>query len=486
MSWLQFPIGTQKKERGAAAIFLTNTLTEQKEQFVPLKSGIATLYSCGPTVYDRAHIGNLRPHVFADTLARTITHAGYRVRRVINITDVGHLVSDGDEGEDKVEIGARREGLSAKTITERYTKFFLDDLEELNIDTKHILFPRASEYVKEQISLARTLEEKGFAYRVGDGLYFDTSRFPGYGKLGGVSEAVLSAGARVEVNPEKHRPTDFALWKITAPGVRRLQEWDSPWGRGAPGWHLECSAMARALLGVEVDIHTGGMDLISVHHNNEIAQSEAASGRPFARYWLHNAFLTMDGNKVSKSLGNVVYLSDIVEHGFHPLVLRYFFHQAHYRTPISFTWEALAASAEALSRLWRLSRTVRIESGARPTVTENRIRFVAALRDDLNTAQALGILWEVLRDEDVDAKEKWGLLLDADALLGLLLTTPPDFDAPLSDAMLPEDVRIMRNERDAARVAKDFAAADTMRERLIACGYRVEDGPDGTLLFRDA
>ncbi len=485
MAWFSF-LKRKKQNKGASAVFLTNTLTEHKDRFIPIKNDLVTMYSCGPTVYASAHIGNLRGHIFADTLERVLINAGYRVRRVINITDVGHLVSDGDDGEDKIEIGVKREGLSAQSIIERYTKSFLDDIEELNIDTKHILFARASDYIKEQISLASTLEEKGFAYRITDGLYFDTSRFPSYGRLGGVSDAALAAGARVEVNTQKRHPVDFALWKTTPTGVHRLQEWNSPWGRGAPGWHLECSAMTRALLGVEIDIHTGGMDLIPIHHNNEIAQSEAASGRPFAHYWLHNAFLTMNGDKVSKSLGNVVYLSDIIARGFHPLALRYFFHQAHYRTQISFSWNALAAAAEALSRLWRLSREIKKEAGGHTISSDGSKRFVAAFCDDLNTPKALGILWEVLRDENADAEEKWGLLLNADALLGLSLEETPSIDEPLSKQALPEDVRAMCSARDEARNAKNFTTADALREKLIACGYRVEDGPEGTLLFQNS
>ncbi len=484
---IKIPFLTKKKKGGRpASLFLTNTLTGKKEQFIPLKPHLVTLYSCGPTVYSRAHIGNLRPHVFADTLARVLVHAGYRVRRVINITDVGHLTSDSDEGEDKVEASAKKEGVSVQALTERYTTLFMEDSEALGIDTKNILFPRASEYINEQISLARTLEEKGFAYKISEGLYFDTKRFPGYGKLGGVSHANLEAGARVEVNPEKHNAEDFALWKVTPHSVRRLQEWDSPWGCGAPGWHLECSAMARALLGVQIDIHTGGMDLIPIHHNNEIAQSEAASGRAFARYWLHNAFLTMDGDKVSKSLGNVVFLSDITARGFHPLALRYFFHQAHYRSPLSFRWDALAAAAEALTRLWRLARAIKEESGGRAIAGDARRRFIAALRDDLATPHALAILWETLKDDARDAEEKWGLLLDADALLGLSLIDPPLASNPLSDRDLPEDIRKMREERDRARGERDFARADQLREKLITRGYRVEDGPQGTLLFPSA
>lgn len=473
----------RQKKISPAAIFLTNTLTNKKERFVPQNPYLVTLYSCGPTVYSRAHIGNLRPHVCADTLTRTLTHAGYHVRRVINITDVGHLVSNGDVGEDKIEVSAKQKGLSVKVMTERYTKLFLEDIEELNIHTKNILFPRATEYIHEQISLARDLEEKGFAYRTNDGLYFDTDRFVGYGKLSGTKGSDQQAGARVAVNTKKRHPSDFSLWKTTPRGVHRLQEWNSPWGRGAPGWHLECSSMVRSLLGVEIDIHTGGMDLAPVHHNNEIAQSEAASGRPFVHYWLHNAFLTMRGDKISKSLGNVIYLSDIAKRGFHPLSLRYFFHQAHYRTPLSFSEDALVASADALTKLWRLSQTIKDASGEKEAKSESLKYFIYAIRDDLNTPKALGILWETLRDDDMDAKEKWGVLVAADTLLGLQIINPPTIAKPVPETSLSDTVRALLASRDAAREAGDFTTADELRKKLIACGYRVEDGSQKTILF---
>ena len=441
------------------------------------------MYTCGPTVYSQQHIGNLRPGIFSDTLARALAYAGYHVRRVINITDVGHLVGDGDLGEDKVEMEAKRKGLSASVIAERYTTLFLADLADLNIDTKDIFFPKASDYIKEQISLARTLEEKGFAYQVDDGLYFDTSRFHGYGKLGGLSGATLKAGARIEINPQKRHQADFALWKKTPIDVSRLQEWDSPWGRGFPGWNLECSAMARALLGIEIDIHTGGEDLAQIHHNNEIAQSEAASGRPFARYWMHNAFLTMEGEKISKSVGNVVYLSSIVEKGFHPLSLRYFFLQAHYRTPLSFSWNAIAAASSALERLWKLSREIAEESKQVENSSEARIRFLAVIRDDLATPQALGILWDSLKSEEYTPEEKWGLLEDAEAHFGLSLLHPPRTHT-LSESDVPEEIREMLTRRETARSTHDFAEADRIRGDIENSGYRVDDGPEGPVLIR--
>ncbi len=484
MGWLARIIGRPAKpvEHGRAAqVFLTNTLSGTKELFIPLKPGIVTMYSCGPTVYSRAHIGNLRAYVFSDTIARTLAMAGYRVRRVINITDVGHLVGDGDEGVDKMAVGASREQTTPEAIAERYTKLFIDDIGELHVDPSDILFPHATEYIKEQIALAKTLEEKGFAYRLSDGLYFDTEKFPGYGKLGGVSRAHLEAGARVEVVAGKRHPADFVLWRAAKPND--LQQWDSPWGRGNPGWHIECSAMIRSLLGQEIDIHTGGEDHISVHHNNEIAQSEAASGRQFVRYWMHSAFLTMGGEKASKSLGNVVYLSDVVDKGFHPLALRYFFLQAHYRTPLSFSWDALAAAGSALDRLWKLSLEIAEESRSISEPSEVRDNFLATMRDDLATPQALAALWDALRSEEYTPEEKWGLIETADAHLGLSLLTPPKSDGLTLEEM-PSEMQDMLARREAARNSKDFAEADRLRTAIEERGYRVDDGPEGPVLTR--
>ena len=391
----------KKKDSGQKKllrIFITNTLSNEKELFIPVKPNIVSMYTCGPTVYSKQHIGNLRPGVFSDVLARTFVYAGYRVRRVINITDVGHMVGDGDSGEDKAGATAVQEKTTPIAIAERYAKLFIEDLSDLNIDTDDILFPRATEYIKEQIALAKTLEEKEFAYRLQDGLYFDTKKFPNYGRLDGLTRAKLEAGARVETVLGKRSPADFVLWRRAKPND--IQQWDSPWGRGNPGWHIECSAMIRSLLGQEIDIHIGGEDLASIHHNNEIAQSEAASGRTFVHYWMHNAFLTIGGEKISKSLGNVVYLSDIIKKGFNPLSLRYFFLQAHYRTPISFSWDAIAGAESALNRLWKLSRDIANESKRRSTPSPARDRFLATLRDDLATPQALGILWDSLKSED--------------------------------------------------------------------------------------
>lgn len=477
-----------------APIFLTNTLSGKREAFSPMKAGIATLYSCGPTVYDRAHIGNLRAYVFSDLIARTLASSGIHVRRVINITDVGHLVGDAEEGQDKMALGAAREQLKPEDIANRYATLFVEDIAKLNIDTKEILFPKATEYIKEQIEMNKALEEKGHTYRVKDGLYFDVSTFPNYGKLGGVPEEIVKDGSadtlpdraklamhgRIKENKEKRNPQDFALWRRAKPND--LQQWDSPWGFGNPGWHIECSAMTKALLGETIDIHTGGMDHISVHHNNEIAQSESVSGVPMARYWVHGAFLTIGGDKISKSLKNDIYLSDIEERGIHPIALRYFFLQAHYRTPLSFSWEALEASQEALMRLWKACEEVGADAKGEARVTDASRRIVAILREDLSTPQAIAYLWECLKDDALTAKEAWGVVTAADPILGLSLTNPPVRSRPYALSELPEDVRALVEERDRARKEKNYLDADRLRIHLEDRGYRVEDGPSGTLL----
>lgn len=483
MGWLARIFG--KREGPApvryAPISFTNSLSGNKELFIPQKPGIVSLYSCGPTVYSQAHIGNLRSIIFSDTIARVLEHAGYRVRRVINITDVGHLVSDGDTGEDKMAVGAAREKMTPQMIADRYTKLFIDDLTDLNINTDDIRFPRATDYIQEQIALAKTLEEKGFAYRLKDGLYFDTERFTGYGKLGGLHSAALVSGARVRTVAGKHHPSDFVLWRTAKP--KDLQQWDSPWGMGNPGWHIECSAMIRSLLGTEIDVHTGGEDLAPIHHNNEIAQSEAASGRTFVHYWMHSAFLNMENEKISKSLGNVVYVSDIITKGFDPLALRYFYLQAHYRTPLSFSWDALAGAAEALGRLQRLARDVAEESNRKSEPSEARDRFLAAMRDDLATPQALAALWEALRSEDYTPEEKWGLLEEAEAHFGIPLASTTASKA-LKEADIPNDLQDLLKERETARTNKDFASADRLRSEIENRGYRVDDGPKGPVLTK--
>jgi len=482
MKWLTNIFNTpRQKEPVAPRIFLTNTLSGTKELFISQKPGVATMYSCGPTVYGPAHLGNMRSFVFSDTLARTLAHAQYRVRRVINITDFGHLVSDGDDGEDKMTKGLRRDGLpvtleNMRTMAEKYTAIFMDDISELQIATDDILFPRASDYIAEQIALIKTLEQKGYAYHTSGGVYFDIKHFANYGQLGGIDVSAQRKSARIEQSEKRHE-ADFVLWK-SDPALG----WQSPWGLGFPGWHIECSAMSRSLLGQEIDIHTGGEDHIAVHHNNEIAQSEAASGRTFVHYWLHNAFLTMNGEKASKSLGNVVYLADLSKKGYHPLALRYFFLQAQYRSPLSFSWEALTASANALTRLWKIAREVATESKQRVAHSAVRDQFLAVIRDDLATPQALSILWDTMKSDEFTPEEKWGLLEDAENHLGLLLTNPPSTEVLQTE--IPQEIQTLLAEREKARSTKDFKEADRLREQIENSGYRVDDGPQGAVLTR--
>ncbi len=474
-----WPFSKEKRKGPGAPIFLTNTLSGDKERFSPLKAGKVLQYSCGPTVYGPQHIGNLRAAVFSDTLARTLTLGGYKVRRVVNITDVGHMVGDGDEGEDKMQVGAKRENVRPEEIAERYTKQYLGDIKALNINTDSILFPRATEYIKEQIAMIDALEKKGLAYRAEDGVYFDTKKFPDYGKLGGIMDVKLMAGARVKMISGKRNIHDFALWRFAKKGD--LQVWGSPWGPGNPGWSIECSAMARALLGETIDIHTGGEDHVGVHHNNEIAQSEGANGRPLARYWLHNAFLTIEGEKVSKSLGNIYVLADITAKGFDPLALRYFFMQAHYRSSLSFSFEALQASAEGLTRLQRSAAQIQKRAGGRESESDVRQKIDTLLKDDLGTPKALACLWEALGSDELTDREKWGAIVTADAVLGLSLGFSEN---TLSLSELPEDLQTLAQEREQARKAKDFARSDELRIHLSNRGYHVEDTPSGPLFSK--
>lgn len=489
-----WPFKRKSESPNLAPIFLTNTLSGKREGFAPLRAGVVHLYSCGPTVYQAAHIGNLRAYVFSDVLARTLSNAGLHVRRVINITDVGHLVGDAEEGEDKMAVSAKKEQVRPEEIATRYADLFTSDIGKLGIVTHDILFPKATEYIKEQIAMVQVLEARGHTYRLKDGVYFDTSTFPDYGKLGGVPSEVLKNGTaetlatradlatrgRIKQNEEKRNAADFALWRTAKPND--LQQWSSPWGLGNPGWHIECSAMIKALLGETIDIHTGGMDHIPIHHNNEIAQSEAANNRPLARYWMHGAFLTVGGDKISKSLSNDVYLSDITERGLHPLSLRYFFLQAHYRTLLSFSWEALEASNEGLHHLWKTVEEVRRDAKDVSQSSEASRRIVAILREDLSTPQALAYLWECLKDDELSAREAWGVVLAAEPILGLSLTNPPVRTLPFLASEIPSEVQLLLIARDAARKARNYHESDRIRGELENRGYRVDDGPKGTVL----
>ena len=455
---------------------LYNTFTREREELAPSDGKTVRMYSCGPTVYNFAHIGNMRTYVFTDTLRRALAYEGYKLQGVMNITDVGHLTGDADDGEDKMLVAMRREGKTAWDVAAFYADAFFRDLDRLNIERMEH-YPRATEHIPEQIALVKQLEENGFTYRTSDGVYFDTSKLPEYGRLSGQKADEKKAGARVDMG-EKKNPTDFALWKFSAEGAKRDMEWESPWGVGYPGWHLECSAMAKKYLGVPFDVHTGGVDHIAVHHENEIAQTAGADGALEANLWLHNEFITVDGGKMSKSLGNVYTLDDLAAKGFDPLALRYFFLGAHYRAKLNFTWDALEAAQNALKRLRGLVRSWGEPGTADPQYERS---FDAALDDDLNVPQGLGVLWQLAEDDQVVPADKLATVLAFDRVLGLKLA-----DEVGKKTEVPADVAALVEQRAAARAAKDWPASDRLREEIAARGFLVEDGPDGqTVRERD-
>ncbi|MBI4142339.1 cysteine--tRNA ligase [Candidatus Uhrbacteria bacterium] len=491
---------------------LWNSLTKTVEPFRPLKGRTVRLYTCGPTVYDFAHIGNLRSYLFEDVLKRVLLANGYRVRHVMNITDVGHLTQDSDDGEDKMERAAATANKSARQLAAFYTRAFLKDLKRLNIQLPDVM-PRATQYISEQIALVRRLERRGYAYTTSDGVYFDTAKFPAYGRafthspsspltLRGETDTVpppnvrggqegLLDHSRITVNLEKRSPHDFALWKITPPGVKRQMEWDAPWGRGFPGWHIECSAMGRDLLGQPFDIHCGGIDHISIHHTNEIAQSEAAYGTPLAHVWMHGAFLTVNGGRMGKSEGNLVTMDEVIRRGLEPLAYRYLCLGAHYRSSLNFTWESLSGAQSALKKLREYCRTLPkcrmqnaeckmpdVWSGDGAAIID---RLRAAFNDDLDTPKALAVLWESFKLQAASFKpdELSAIISYADQVLGLELTRYLG-----KRVRIPREILALAEQREAARRAKDWARADVLRAQVGALGWTIEDTSAGPIVKR--
>jgi len=451
-------------------ISLYNTLTRKQEDFHPIKPGYVGVYSCGPTVYWFAHIGNMRAFLFADVLRRMLQANGLHVKSVMNITDVGHLTDDADEGEDKMLVAMQREGKSALEISEFYTQAFFDDLDRLNIQRAEA-YPKATEHIEEQIEIIQTLEDRGYTYQTSDGVYFDTSKLPEYGRLSGQKAEEKQAGARVEMG-EKRNATDFALWKFSPKDKKREMEWESPWGVGFPGWHIECSVMSKKFLGVPFDIHTGGIDHIAVHHENELAQTQGAEDTLEANYWMHNEFITVDGGKMSKSIGNVYTISDLMEKGFDPLAFRYLCLQAHYRSKLNFTFESLGAAQNALSKIKQAVRSWDME--AKEGGFEFEQKFMEAINDDLNTPKALAVLWQLL-DADLSEAEKKYVVQKMDAVFGLNLVQEMG-----KKEDMPEEIMVLVHAREEARQAKDWTASDQFRDELLQKGYVVEDGAEGT------
>ena len=466
------------------ALTVYNSLTRKKDLFEPLEPGKVSLYTCGPTVYNFAHIGNLRTYVFEDVLKRVLTTCGYEVRHVMNVTDVGHLVSDADEGEDKMALGARREGKSVGEIAEFYWQAFRKDMRRLNLLEPDV-WCKATEHIAEQIELVRKLQDKGVTYVIdGDGVYFDTSKLSDYGKLARLNLEGLRAGARVEMAAGKRNPTDFALWKFSPTDKQRLMEWDSPWGVGFPGWHIECSAMAIRYLGERLDIHCGGVDHISLHHTNEIAQAETALGHKWVDWWMHGEFLTFpkgetgEEARMSKSSGEFLTLDRLIERGFEAMAYRYFCLNAHYRQQLAFTWEGLSAAASAYGRLKRAVLDLRPHyGGGESPMPEHLDAMRAAAEDDLNMPQSLAAMWAALKDTQAPKGRIYATLLAMDQVLGLGLAEMREKELAVSD----DRIRALIDERAAAREAKDFARADEIRDKLAEMGVALEDSPGGTI-----
>lgn len=459
---------------------LYNTLTRKKETFKPLKKNKVGFYSCGATVYWFAHIGNLRTYIFNDILKRVLEYNKYGVRHVMNITDVGHLTSDADTGEDKLEKGAKREKKTVWEVAEFYTKHFQKDLKNLNIIDPSVWI-KATDTIKEQIDLIKKLEKKGFTYVIADGVYFDTSKVKNYGKLWGTKKPVeLKAGARVKMVKGKKLPTDFALWKFTPKGTTRAMEWKSPWGVGFPGWHTECVVMGMKELGIPFDIHTGGIDHIQIHHTNEIAQTEAAFDKPLANTWMHGEFLIDKGGKMSKSKGDILILDTLIKKGFNPLSYRYLTLTAHYRSKLTFSWESLQAAENALEKLYQKITEIYRPLGSvnlgKDSVDYNN-KFLELINDDLDMPKAIALMWKLIDDKQITNKEKYKLLLNFDKIFGLRLDK-------IKKEKIPKDILELTEQRERYRKNKEWEKADKIRDEVKKLGYEIEDTQDGQKIIK--
>jgi len=456
----------------------------RKQILKTLKSGLVRMYTCGPTVYDYPHLGHFRAYVFVDVLRRVLKFNGLQIKQVMNITDVGHLTSDADTGEDKVEKKAREEKKTAWDISKLYTKIFFEDMQKLNVQKPEII-PKATEHIKDMIEFVKKIEKNNYTYRTNDGIYFDTSKLNSYGKLAGLDKKKieeLKPGARIRFSKEKKNVTDFVLWKFSPKNAKRHMEWESPWGIGFPGWHIECSVMSIKYLGETFDIHTGGVDHIAIHHSNEIAQAEAVTGKNPASFWVHNDFVMVNREKMAKSKRNFYMMKDIKSRGFEPLALRYLFLTTHYRSKMNFTWKSLSAAEQALSTL---HENILILKKPDKTNTKNarvefyKTEFLKAINDDLNTSKALKVLWNLIRQEkDINNKDKLKLILEFDEVLGLRLK-----DVKPEKIELSKEVKELIKKREEARKNGDYKTSDRIRKRLKEdFGIILEDTPEGIKL----
>lgn len=455
---------------------LYNTLTRKIEEFVPLNPPNVSLYVCGPTVYDFTHIGHMRTYTNNDVLKRTLTYLGYKVNHVMNVTDVGHLSGDDDSGEDKMEKGAKKYGKTVWDVAKFYTEFFFKTTDALNILRPDVTC-KATDHVEEMIQLINRLKQNGFIYETGEAVYFDVIKFKNYGKLSGqkLEEKIQAVREEVNVDKDKKHPADFALWfKRVGRFADHTMHWPSPWGEGFPGWHIECSAMSMKYLGETIDIHSGGIDHVPVHHENEIAQSEGATGKPFVKYWFHNNFLTVDGQKMSKSLGNFYTIEDIEKNKIDPISLRLLFLQSHYRQPLNFTWQSARASLEAFNRLKEIATGLKsFNTPARQPVnfstkgTAFKQQFKLALENDLQTPQAVAVMWDMIKS-DITNEEKYYLLIDFDKVFGLNLNN-------VSEEKIDANIIILAERRLEARKKRNFDASDRLRIKIEKAGFKIED-----------
>ena len=458
-------------------IYFYNTLTKQKDLFKPIEEGKVKIYSCGPTVYKDATIGNMRTNLLNDTLRRVLKYNGYELKHVMNITDVGHLVSDGDEGEDKMLKSAREEHKSPLEIAEHYTKLFFRDLERLNIETPEVVC-KATDHIKEMLEMVQKIMKNGYAYETSTAIYFDVSKLDKYGILSGINLNDQKAGARVDVDPEKRNPYDFALW-IKAP-ANHLMKWDSPWGPSYPGWHIECSAMSTKYLGEEFDIHTGGIDLVPTHHENEIAQNKGACGKNPAHYWIHGEYLLINGGKMSKSLGNIYLIDDIIARGYSPLAYRLFNYSCHYRGKLNFTWEGIESANTSLIRL-REGYQKHLNGNAEVSdeiIKDMENRFHQAINDDMNMPLALSVVWEAVKYPEKSPKIAQ-LLKKFDTVLGIKID-----EVEVQETKIPQEILDLVEERKQARSDKNWSESDRLRDLIAEKGYIVKDTKDGTEILK--
>lgn len=468
-------------------IRLFNTMTRKIEEFKPMVPGKMGFYSCGPTVYWDQHIGNMRSFVNSDILKRMFIENGYDVHHVMNITDVGHLTSDEDTGEDKMEKGAAREKLSVWDIAQKYIDSFLRDIDSLNI-IRPTDMPRATDYIPEQIEQVKKLQDLGYTYEIpGDGIYYDTSKFPDYGALGGQDLSELRAGARID-DTGKRNPTDFALWKFSPTDKKRAMEWDSPWGVGFPGWHIECSAMSMKLLGPHFDIHVGGQEHIKVHHSDEIAQSEPIVGKPWVNYWVHYEWLLSKDGKMSKSSGDFLTVQDLIDRGYDPMAFRYMLLMGHYRQPLDFSFDALDAASNGYKSMVRkvaeLLSVASAETIDNATFNQWHDKMLATISDNMKTAETLVLVHELLRDTSVNSATKIALFEFIDRLLGLQFIDRAKKLNNAESETAPAEIQALADERAAAKSAKDWARADELRAQIDAAGWSVVDTRDGAKLVK--